>query len=237
MELAKAMDQRLKTLSEPEARTQLLKALLKEQSGVAKQLQKILRQSNVVNHVSEKRTNLPDTETSISSGTVVHPASVTQDLSDLEELESKVKIIHNLTHRAYEHTYKMALRAGLDHPALKETIREVYRRCTDCEKNQIKRCGWAPLKSVAEDQPMRRVIVDLVKLPRSKHTGDVYICHFLCVASGYNLLYAIPNKRPQTVAEICYHAFNDFSFPRVLCSDNGSEFCSDVMEALILVCS
>lgn len=235
MEIAKSVDQRLKTMSEPEARTHLLQGLLKEQPGVAKQLLEILRNSNVVNHVSEKRISSTEPEVALSNGDVVHPASVTQQLSDLEELESKVKIIHNLTHRAFEHTYKMALRAGLDHPALKETIREVYRRCTDCEKNQIKRYGWAPLKSVSEDQPMRRVIVDLVKLPRSKHTGDVYVCHFLCVASGYNLLYAIPNKRPQTVAELCYHVFNDFGFPRVLCSDNGSEFCTDVMEALILV--
>ncbi|KNC78947.1 hypothetical protein SARC_08637, partial [Sphaeroforma arctica JP610] len=48
MELAKTMDQRLKALRKSEARTQLLKALLKEQPRAAKQLKKILQQSNVV---------------------------------------------------------------------------------------------------------------------------------------------------------------------------------------------
>ncbi|KNC80398.1 hypothetical protein SARC_07241 [Sphaeroforma arctica JP610] len=103
------------------------------------------------------------------------------------------------------------------------------------KKVRIKRYRFAPLGSVTENIPWRRVIIDLVDLPTSEHTSDRYVCHFFDVASRFNLLYPAKDNSMQTVAELCCQVFADHGWPGIMCSDNVSEFCDNVMESLVLV--
>ncbi|KNC82828.1 hypothetical protein SARC_04894 [Sphaeroforma arctica JP610] len=69
-------------------------------------------------------------------------------------------------------TEKDCKRYGIVHPKLKQYIFHVYHECNDCEIKRIKHYGYAPLRSVSEDEPWRRVIIDLVELPMSANAKD-----------------------------------------------------------------
>lgn len=160
--------------------------------------------------------------------------NITASTSDDDALKWIVDY-HNLTHSAADAMIAEARRRGLINPNLRKLCEQEYEKCEPCEKNQIKRYGWAPLKAVIEDEPMRRVIIDLVAMDEVGRHDEKYIFHMFDVASRYNLFYAVRNKLPETMAELCLRIFADHGYPLFLCHDNGGEFVGDIMATFKLV--
>ncbi|KNC85376.1 hypothetical protein SARC_02434 [Sphaeroforma arctica JP610] len=101
---------------------------------------------------------------SLDSGKV----QTSSNTSDADTLKW-IKQYHNLTHSTVDAMFAEAKRRGLINLILRKLCEQKYFKCVDCKKNQIKRYGWVRLKSVLEDEPMRRVIIDLVVMDVGRH--------------------------------------------------------------------
>ena len=60
-----------------------------------------------------------------------------------------------------------------------------------------------------------------------------YLLVMVDIATRFVILHAIPDKQMTTIAQYLFQSFCDFGFPKVIHSDNGTEFVNKVMKAMV----
>ncbi len=80
--------------------------------------------------------------------------------------------------------------------------------------------------------PWKRVHIDTLELPVSEN-GFKYLFVAIDYFSRFCILQLIMNKRAETIASIIYsHIIADFTTPRTIITDNGTEFNNRILEEL-----
>ncbi|KAF9951180.1 hypothetical protein BGZ65_006117 [Modicella reniformis] len=101
--------------------------------------------------------------------------------------------------------------------------------------------GYHPLQAIHAELPGDHIAIDLAgQLPASIVTDSrgnqrtmTYILVVVDVCTTrFVYLRAIINKATITVAQELFHLFCDIGFPKILQSDNGSEFVNEVIRSL-----
>ncbi len=81
-------------------------------------------------------------------------------------------------------------------------------------------------------KPFERVHIDTLELPLSVN-GYKYLFVAIDYFSRFCILQPIENKKAETIASIIYsHIIADFTTPRTIITDNGSEFNNRILEEL-----
>ena len=72
---------------------------------------------------------------------------------------------------------------------------------------------------------------------QSKPHGQYrYICHAVDLFSKFHVIFPLVSKEARLVANgIKIHVFSYFGLPRIIHSDNGSEFVNDIIAALVML--
>ena len=115
-------------------------------------------------------------------------------------------------------------------PRLKVDVEAYLSNCLVCARNKgsVKR----PLPMLTYPMPTRPwdvVAIDLLQMPRS-HQGSGYVLTCVDHFSRYAILVALRDKQAATVARaLIDNLICPFSAPRVLLSDNGSEFRNELI--------
>jgi hypothetical protein len=91
-----------------------------------------------------------------------------------------------------------------------------------------------PLQPIVAENVFDHIICDLLKLPMATG-GFQYALVFKDVFSGYTSLYKLRTKTFLGVAKCFENYVCIFGVPRRLSSDNGGEFCSELMDAVCKV--
>ena len=121
-------------------------------------------------------------------------------------------------------------------PAMKKDVVEYCRTCHTCQivgkPNQP--VPQAPLHPIpALDQPFDRVIVDCVgPLPRTKQ-GNEYLLTIMCAATRYPEAIPLRKINSRSVIKALTHFFSTFGLPRVVQTDQGTNFQSKVFNEVM----
>lgn len=92
--------------------------------------------------------------------------------------------------------------------------------------------GLSPLQSILTDMPFDYVCIDLGQGPCTSSSGNNYFLLVVDVCSRFMLLRPLQTKSADEVgAELFYH-FTCFGFPKILQSDNGTEFVNQIIKAM-----
>ncbi len=93
---------------------------------------------------------------------------------------------------------------------------------------------YHPARSSAHkaDQPFDHCAVDLMSLPESID-GKEYVFVYVDVLSKYAVIRSLADKSMATVASEIWKVFADYGVPKVLQSDNGSEFVNALVAELV----
>ena len=91
--------------------------------------------------------------------------------------------------------------------------------------------GYHPLRAVHACQPGDHYQIDLAQLPQA-YDGSKYILVCVDVFTGFVMLKALSDKRATTVARALFDIFSVIGIPRLLQSDNGSEFVNSIITAM-----
>jgi hypothetical protein len=117
-------------------------------------------------------------------------------------------------------------------PHLANDCLKYVQRCRECQRVNIARKGYHPMTAVHAQLPGEHMAIDLAGPFPVQSDGNEYLLILVDVCTRFVILEPIPNKATLTVAKVLFRLFTTIGFPRVLQSDNGREFVSDVMKEM-----
>ena len=133
-------------------------------------------------------------------------------------------VVRNLLHR------------GRYWPGMRKDVEEFVKSCAACQRFTITQRGYHPLKPILASAPFDSIGIDLSLAFKTSRRGNnillIVVCHF----TRFLLLRALPDKAAASVAVALFEIFCDFGFPRVIISDNGTEFVNQLIEKMVSLC-
>ncbi len=132
-------------------------------------------------------------------------------------------------HPGSDKTLSMA-RAKYYWPTLRLDIEKHNAQCLSCAETKGTTKTAPILKYPLPARPFDVIDIDLVQLPRS-HQGSSYVLVCVDHFSRFTVLAHLPNKSATTVAHtLVSHLICPYTAPRVLLSDNWTEFKNQVLQ-------
>ena len=117
-------------------------------------------------------------------------------------------------------------------PDLVKHCLEFVQRCRQCQRVNIARKGYHPLAAIYANLPGEHMAVDLAGPFPVESEGNRFLLVLVDVCTRFVFFRPIPNKETLTIARTLYDIFTTIGFPRVLQSDNGKEFVSQIMDVM-----
>jgi len=107
-------------------------------------------------------------------------------------------------------------------------------KCVTCRVRKLKKTRVAMQEMPMPEYPFEMVGIDTTGPYPESDAGNVYIITVLCHFSGWPECYAVPDKSARTVARVLMEEFLPrHSCPRIILSDNGLEYCNQVIDQLL----
>ena len=109
---------------------------------------------------------------------------------------------------------------------------ELVKSCTKCQQFNITKKGYHPLRPVYAYIPGDHWAVDLASFDTSI-SGNNFMLVMVDICTRFCILRPIPDKTADTLVNTMKQIFCDFGIPRVIQSDNGTEFKNALMKKLV----
>ena len=138
---------------------------------------------------------------------------------------------HLMGHFGAENIVKVLHNDGLHWKNMIVDAVELVKSCVACQKHNITRKGYHPLRPVYSYLPGDHWSMDLAELPTTPNDNK-YLLVLLDICTRFCILRCLPNKKAKTIAGTLVQVFSDFGYPRILQSDNGTEFKNVTMKLL-----
>ena len=106
-------------------------------------------------------------------------------------------------------------------------------KCPECQRFNIGKHGYSPLRRITADAPGDHWAIDLADLNVTTPSGNNYVLVMVDIFSRFCILRAIPDKTALTIAKQLVDVFNLVGWPKVLQSDNGSEFSNELVRLMV----
>jgi hypothetical protein len=140
---------------------------------------------------------------------------------------------HAEGHFHAKHLYSALLDEGYFWPGMRSQCEQLVASCDDCLRFNVGRAGFAPLRFVNARYPFEHVAIDLGTFSVTSPRGMNFILVVVCVFSRFLLLRPLRSKAAEEVARVLWQIMCDFGTPKIIQSDNGSEFVNSVVRALV----
>ena len=156
-----------------------------------------------------------------------------RSLAGADEQIAILRAAHASGHFGPEALFNKVWRDGYFWSGMRKQCDEVVGTCHACLQYNVRRHGFHPLRSLRADNPWDHVAVDCaVGMPTSQG-GNTAILILVDVATRFVVARALPDIKQHTVARALFEIFTEFGPPKVLQSDNGTEFINKVLKSLV----
>jgi hypothetical protein len=153
-------------------------------------------------------------------------------IPDIIEQEKLIQDQHALGHFGMETMYRKLWSTGIWWPNMRGDLAKAIETCSACNRFNIIKEGYHPARSVEADLPWDHVQVDLIgPLPKSNQ-GHGWILTCVDVFTGYVVLRSMKSKSEEDTATALWSIFCEYGLPRIMQSDQGSEFVNKIVGAL-----
>lgn len=140
---------------------------------------------------------------------------------------------HSRGHFGARSIVQAITRKGYYWPLLSKDAERVVGNCKPCQRFNIVREGFHPLRSIATTSRFNHWSIDLATdLPLSPD-GFKHILVILIRGSEFRLLVPIKDKTSLSVATALWEKMSIFGPPAIIQSDRGSEFIADTLKELV----
>jgi len=161
------------------------------------------------------------------------PEEVDRQLVPQEKRSALLERIHNRGHFGAVSMVRAIHGENMTWPNMREDCVNHVARCVSCQRFNIAKRGYHPLKTIHARMPMDHVAIDLAgSFVESEQTGNKYILVVVDVCTRFVFLRAIPDKSASTVAIELGNLFCQVGFPNVIQSDNGTEFKNELLNEI-----
>lgn len=157
--------------------------------------------------------------------------------NDTEEphVEDQIDLInkfHLEGHFGVNEVYAKLKRDGHAWPNMKQHIRKELLKCDECQKFTIEKHGFNPYHSIESLQPFDHIAIDLAGPYPSTSDNYRFVLVVIDICTRYVILRPLQDKGSKTIANELFDIFCHYSFPRIVQSDNGTEFVNSVFSSL-----
>jgi hypothetical protein len=154
-------------------------------------------------------------------------------VSDGQKQQEVIARVHSAGHFGAEKMFKQIWNEGYYWPGLRKACGVAVEHCRGCLQYNIGKEGFLPLKSLRAQDPWDHIAVDCaVNLPESRR-GNRHILILVDVASRFVVTTPLKSMDMDQLAEKFYMIFCAFGPPKIMQSDNGTEFVNQLVEALL----
>jgi transposase InsO family protein len=153
--------------------------------------------------------------------------------SSTADKRALIKKQHLFGHFGREAIYRALFDAGRWWPKMRADIQSVIAECDECARYTVTKAGYHPAQFITAGGPWYHLQIDCsVHLPPSPD-GYTTLLVIIDVFSGFVILRAIRTNSAELVAHELWSLIALFGPPRILQSDNGSEFTNEVIRTLV----
>lgn len=100
-----------------------------------------------------------------------------------------------------------------------------------CQYFNIARKGYHPLKPIHARLPGEHIAIDLAEFDTSTQ-GNKFAMVIVDICTRFIFLEPLPNKEARTIAQVLFKLFCAIGFPKIIQSDNGTEFVNSVCKLM-----
>jgi hypothetical protein len=113
-----------------------------------------------------------------------------------------------------------------------EDATKITKACIQCLRYNIVRHGYHPLTPIIANQPFDHIAIDLAGPFTTTINKEHWLLIIIDIHSRFVLLRTLIDKSAASVADTLLKVFFDFGFPRIIQSDNGTEFVNHIIKKI-----
>jgi hypothetical protein len=150
-----------------------------------------------------------------------------------DDRPSLINSHHSLGHFGREAVFRALWNKKIWWPGIRDDISHTLDDCIPCARFTVVKSGYDPAQYIHAAGPWEHLQVDnCVHLPPSPD-GHTTLLVVVDVFTGFTLLRALKSTASDEVARHLWDIFSVFGFPKILQSDNGPEFVSDLLRMFV----
>ena len=139
---------------------------------------------------------------------------------------------HANGHFGAEALYRTVWHSGHYWPSLRRQCQDIVHQCNSCLSYNVGKSGFNPAQSLRTDDPWDHIAVDsIVKLPKSTN-GYRYVIVVVDLATRFVICKPQKTMSMEETARSLYEVFTLFGPPKILQSDNGTEYVNQLVKQL-----
>lgn len=142
---------------------------------------------------------------------------------------------HQFGHFGRDAIFRQLFNKGYWWPSIRKEIETELKNCDPCTRFVVVKSGFHPAQFITSSGPCEHIQIDTsVHLPESP---DGYKALLVCldVFTGFVFLRPLRDTTAETVARKLWKVFCIIGIPKILQSDNGSEFVNDILRSLVKI--
>lgn len=140
-----------------------------------------------------------------------------------------------LGHPGKEKLMKVVREKGYYWVGLQSDVEEILRNCENCQKIKKDNRSRIPPMMITDTRFRRfeKIAMDVVDMQRNPTPrGNKFIISLQDNLTKFISLYAVKKHTASAVCEVIITFSNDYELPQEILTDNGTEFCSELMQLL-----
>lgn len=153
-----------------------------------------------------------------------------------DERSKAIETAHIQGHFGQKVTLARLIADGRTWPSMRRDVEEYLKTCQACQRFNIVKHGYHPLSPITAAFPMDHIAIDTALSFPTSATGKNVLLVIMCVHSRFCWLRALPDKTATSVASSLFSIFCDFGFPKIIQSDNGTEFVNQLVQLMTKNC-
>jgi transposase InsO family protein len=135
-----------------------------------------------------------------------------------------IKRYHAINHQGGKNIQRVLWKEGWYWAGMLRDITAICNQCRLCIRYNVVRSGFHPLKTINATYPLDHVCLDLFTLNFTSRNGMNYVMVITDVATRFTFLWPLANKAATTAAKAFYTFMTTLGVPKIVQSDNGTEF-------------
>ena len=149
------------------------------------------------------------------------------------ERRSIIESAHQFGHLEQQEVCMKVWNDGYWWREIRRVIANALSECTPCQRYNIQKKGFHPLKEITAELPWDHIAIDLVTpLPLTKNGEDTLLV-VVDIMTKFAILRTLKGKGMEGIAKALWKIMSLFGAPKIIQSDNGSDFVNQVVEELV----
>jgi transposase InsO family protein len=150
-----------------------------------------------------------------------------------DEQKEIVRRWHQWGHYSAKGLARLIKEEGYTWPGLHKMCEDICKRCSECQKHNTGVTVYHSMVSPLATLPMDHIAIDMSGPHRTTDNEEHYLLVLVDVFSQFVLVAPLKDKSMLSVAQQLVKWFSNVGFPRVIQSDNGSEFVNSVISEML----